>query len=149
MSKYYKADDVERMLEELAREPNYKHADEEWFEGVMLAQDRIESLPTIEVNEDAISRGNLISDLAGIWEDGYTPNLPRTMLDFQDMLEDINYKIRNAPSVIPKPKEGEWSLTLNYAYRCTACGLITSSYKANYCPNCGAKMKGADDESEN
>lgn len=42
----------------------------------------------------------------------------------------------------PKSKEGEWSLTLNYDYRCTACGLITSSYKANYCPNCGAKMKG-------
>lgn len=65
----------------------------------------LESLPTIEVSEDCISRGKLISDLADIWEDGYTPNLPRTMLDFQDMLEDINYKIRNAPSVVPTTDE--------------------------------------------
>ncbi len=56
----------------------------------------------------------------------------------------IETNIDSAPSVVPQAKEGEWSLTLNDDYRCTACGLITSSYKANYCPNCGAKMKGAE-----
>ena len=30
-------------------------------------------------------------------------------------------------------------------YRCSECGDGTNT-KTNYCPNCGAQMKGADDE---
>lgn len=30
-------------------------------------------------------------------------------------------------------------------YRCSECGYGTNT-KTNYCPNCGARMKGADDE---
>ena len=148
MSKYYKAEDVIRAIAKQMR-----------FEAVLDNDDAptdvepyitgatafLIDLPTIEVNEDAISRGNLISDLAGIWEDGYTPNLPRTMLDFQDMLEDINYKIRNAPSVIPKPKEGEWMPRHHQGVDkliCECSNCHTLHVITNYCPNCGAKMKG-------
>lgn len=53
--------------------------------------------------------------------------------------------IGRLPSVVPKPKEGEWILqddedSTFLVYRCSDCneaGAFT-----NYCPNCGAKMKG-------
>lgn len=56
------------------------------------------------VCEDAVSKGELMTSLQGIW-DAYTPN---NMTDFQDVLEDIYYKIKNAPSVTPTERTGEW-----------------------------------------
>lgn len=41
----------------------------------------------------------------------------------------------------PSRATGKWEITINEDYRCDNCGLITSSYKANYCPNCGARME--------
>lgn len=47
-----------------------------------------------------------------------------------------------------QPKQGEWersglgSLAL---FRCSACG-VREEEKTTFCPNCGAKMKGAGDE---
>lgn len=67
MSKYYKVEDVEWVLEKLAREPNYKHADEEWFEGVVLAQDRIEELPTIEVSEENELKFYYVESIDDYW----------------------------------------------------------------------------------
>ena len=80
-------------------------------------------------NEDCISREYLLSKV-------YDMDNDNLVVDLKD--------IENAPRAVPSRAEGEWKLTLNDDYRCTACGLITSSYKANYCPNCGAKMKGTD-----
>lgn len=54
-----------------------------------------------------------------------------------------------------EPKQGEWTIfdEESNTYECTICGepwtLIEGTPKENYmnfCPNCGAKMKGADDE---
>ena len=47
--------------------------------------------------------------------------------------------------------QGEWlgfngkPTTAKYSGMCSVCGAW-SEYLLNYCPNCGAKMKGADDE---
>ncbi len=41
-----------------------------------------------------------------------------------------------------QPPKGEWQITVNEDYRCTNCKKITSSYTANFCPNCGADMRG-------
>lgn len=55
--------------------------------------------------------------------------------------------IDSAPTI--KPKQGEWICELinplNAILRCSACGYATGT-KYNFCPNCGARMKGADDE---
>lgn len=56
-----------------------------------------------------------------------------------------------------KQKEGEWiekarvtkeGKVLLRHYKCNLCGVYLAT-QANYCPNCGSKMKGATDGSKN
>lgn len=81
--------------------------------------------------------------------------------DINHMLRDI----KDAPSVMPKrscyrcglredcedsterkPKQGEWIPNHDGTWNCSNCGLRVLIYaKGNYCPNCGAKMKGAEE----
>jgi hypothetical protein len=44
--------------------------------------------------------------------------------------------------------QGEWEDYDRYMKCCSKCGWIHDilHYGVNYCPNCGARMKGADDE---
>jgi len=67
----------------------------------------------------------------------------------------IRYKlfentIDEAPTI--EPKSGEWifvesKISDRKLKKCSVCGLRYVSLKPdNYCPNCGARMKGADDE---
>ena len=68
---------------------------------------------------------------------------------------DIVTAIGNLPSVIPQPKEGEWidtgkdpkhehPLTARW-YRCSECGHEGNT-KFPWCPYCGSRMKGTEDE---
>ena len=44
-----------------------------------------------------------------------------------------------------KQSEGEWidvEDTFLYRYKCSLCGEIKLGKMTNFCPNCGAKMKG-------
>ena len=50
-------------------------------------------------------------------------------------------------------KPGKWERTSHksgYGYRCSECGAIYNKRKSrlNYCPNCGAEMKGEADEKQ-
>ena len=48
-----------------------------------------------------------------------------------------------------EPKRGEWIYKFrdsgNEEYKCSKCGY-PEAYAPNFCPNCGADMRGADDE---
>ena len=75
-----------------------------------------------------------------------------------DYCEDILEIIDSAPTVDAEPvKRGKWisgeDTSGNYFYRrCTNCleeipsEVFCFKFDANYCPNCGAEMKGAEHE---
>ena len=58
-------------------------------------------------------------------------------------------------SIITDRPQGKWMsptadsyITANF-YKCSICGKIVNLFQMrsyNFCPNCGARMKGADDE---
>ena len=57
-------------------------------------------------------------------------------------------KIDDAPTIEPERKKGEW-IDLDYTeawlYKCDQCGR-RSDFKDNYCPDCGADMRGDSDD---
>ena len=82
--------------------------------------------------------------------------------DKLDSRERIAEMIENAPTikVIPTkipidifeqlvsqaPKMGHWIDTDNYyrRWKCSECGYHTRDEEPNYCPNCGAEMRGTE-----
>lgn len=63
---------------------------------------------------------------------------------------------RNVMLTVKIPKDGEWIKFNNpnyspfefggeYLYQCNRCGKVIAK-ATNYCPNCGAKMRGEHDE---
>ena len=65
---------------------------------------------------------------------------------------DYNVPIDNCIKRLNKVKsadrpQGEWVSNHDGSWNCSECGLRVLIYaKGNFCPNCGARMKGADDE---
>ncbi len=73
-------------------------------------------------------------------------------------IEDIN----SAPTIdavevaygewIDKGWKGDWQFETDgrgncwYEYECSECGFRNKGSKSNYCPNCGADMRGEDNE---
>jgi hypothetical protein len=60
--------------------------------------------------------------------------------------EDAILALKDIP---PAEKQGEWE-RIPYSFvggfRCSCCGIKTLEKHWNFCPNCGARMKGADNE---
>ena len=102
--------------------------------------DLLESLPTIEVSEDAISRATALE----IYSDLYW--MDERLLNFKSELDKVYDELRNAPSVIPQQEEGEWihdGSNWEYRFNCTNCGYHLIGKQTKFCPECGSKMKGA------
>ena len=129
MDKYYKAEDIFALLDRLHNVSDG---------GLYYA---IESLPTIEVSEDCISRKWLLK---------YITKGAGALADNTETLVDV---IKHAPSVVPtteqSSKVGEWIEVDDGRVSCK-CSICKEEYLLyeedvfgrNYCPNCGAKMKG-------
>lgn len=62
--------------------------------------------------------------------------------------QDRNWRIMEAIDKLPSAeRRGKWEFIggYGYQYRCTAC-ILCAEHKTRYCPNCGARMKGVDDD---
>lgn len=162
MSKYIKLEDaIEQVKTEF-----YGGGYQEWLEiSIDNLINRIANLPTIEVSEDAISREWLIKRFKDIVEH-YEMRIKKakrygkkTTYDtseqigyWKDEIADCKYfikEIENAPSVIPKPKEGEWMPRHHQGVDkliCECSNCHTLHVITDYCPNCGSRMKGAEDD---
>ena len=61
---------------------------------------------------------------------------------------DLVERILELPSAEPERKKGEWiDVGDPLMIRCSKCDYRVARYNnTNYCPNCGADMRGADDD---
>lgn len=55
--------------------------------------------------------------------------------------EFIEEELKRVPSVQPKQKTGRWFDVGSLSCRCSECGCKNNK-ESNYCPECGAYMKG-------
>ena len=74
------------------------------------------------------------------WKDDYEGGI-------KDACTDIIEKISKMPTIEPERKKGEWIEDGYYDLPCVCsyCGTA-GERKWNFCPNCGADMRGDDDE---
>ena len=65
-----------------------------------------------------------------------------------DICASLMMEIQQAPII--EPMEGEWIIKIdandNTYGRCSICGMKQYAGRLNFCPNCGAHMKGITDE---
>ena len=94
------------------------------------------------MSKDIIYREDAIKALDNAWING------TSLLDANEAVKQLN----DLPSA-DRPS-GEWKRRLvdngfNADYVCSECGyrVKTDFVDYNYCPHCGCRMKGADDES--
>lgn len=76
-------------------------------------------------------------------------------MGFHDAIDCVQRKIKNAPTIEAEPvRHGRWIEPEEYTghteWHCSYCGDVVCTIcgypSANYCPNCGAKMRGEADE---
>ena len=74
----------------------------------------------------------------------------RLNLAFREELDKIDEKIRNIPTVeVADRPQGEWKPKNHHTDYCSNCGFEETQWRTadyNFCPSCGARMEGVDDE---
>ena len=80
------------------------------------------------------------------WNQGASTTWANAYAECADMVEDM-------PTIEPERKTGKWIRDVTYypRYHCSQCGektdnTIMGAPRYKYCPNCGADMRGKQDE---
>jgi hypothetical protein len=70
------------------------------------------------------------------------------MMKHQIDADDICEMIQNFPTIEPEREKGKWIKlyrgTIAEGLHCSVCGK--HGYRSDFCPNCGADMRGGEDE---
>ncbi len=120
--------------------------------------DYCNNCPYISWDKDCISRQQAIEALTGWQTEPLDEDIVRTLDNLPAVVPDFEtfcgVPIEEAIEVLEKYKHsptertGEWiehdpkTKGLAKIYECPFCGDEVIGEKTNYCPNCGAKMKG-------
>lgn len=92
---------------------------------------------------DTISRQDAVDALTTYIYNVYKAMEGKT-LPVEDCRNAAESVIDELPTVQPKLRSGEWNKIHWKAFRCSECNRI-SEYNTNFCPNCGADMRGEAD----
>ena len=63
--------------------------------------------------------------------------------------KEMRIALKNMPSAEPERKTGEWIYNSPVTMKCNQCGLVIKDWdwhRFKCCPNCGANMKGEQDD---
>ena len=94
----------------------------------------------VKTNGDTISR----ADAMGAVQDHFNADGFKGYCDGQQMMD----RIKALPSAEARPT-GEWKPKNHHTDYCSNCGFEETQWRTadyNFCPSCGAIMKGVDDE---
>ena len=93
-----------------------------------------------------MTNAELISMVRSIAKHGADWRINEVLNRAADALEAAEKRIAELEAQLPK--EGEWIDLFGHDYKCSVCGEwyrmdgTPEQEDMNYCPNCGAKMKG-------
>lgn len=98
------------------------------------------------MNKDTIYREDAIKAVENVSEN-YTKEGDREWHPHIDFITQALVEVPSVPSS-DRP-QGEWKPKNHHTDYCSNCGFEETQWRTadyNFCPSCGAKMKGADDE---
>ena len=64
---------------------------------------------------------------------------------YEDMILRIQTGLKKLPSAQPERKKGRW-IDMDDHVMCSCCGATHYGSDKNFCPNCGADMRGKQNE---
>ena len=77
---------------------------------------------------------------------------PGVMCPDSGFCREVDEAFDSVPSAQPERKKGKWVLTMegnSFRHQCNQCNtLYPNANGYNFCPNCGADMRGKQDESD-
>jgi rubrerythrin len=101
---------------------------------------------------DLIKREDAIATIGVMYERCDTYDIT----DYRDLMLEAVKVLPSADRLqgewIDKGWKGDWQFETDgrgncwYEYECSECGFHNKGSKSNYCPNCGADMRGKGDE---
>lgn len=131
--------------------------DEGYVDGVEFGVSTVSTMPTIQPQStagqlnDSAQSTNLIDRQAAI--DALQKCRKHCIDPFDSYhidIQDAENQLSKLPTIQPEPHKGHWENDKHDMPRCSQCGyipeynrFIDDYYYSDYCPNCGARMKGA------
>ena len=157
MEKYYRVSDVNEIIEKLAKEPRYQHDGEDFYSGVYAVEGELICLDTVEADIDELKKE--VADLNNrrhlIWAIGVDYDGCNTVESLKELIDELVSYTQLPREQVPdiNSRTGRWIRVPTdrlieepgrVRWKCSSCGKETDlpNYeKADFCFNCGAKMK--------